>query len=142
MANAASNEAASCSDLERRNATERYAAALARQNGTPYHVDAAQRGWLRVFRGTPESRSIVCFVGSSSGGVYEGKTATRYGKRVGNIFMLADVLAGPVVQEPTGVRIVWRGLAAPRPPENAHGARGYGGTPSDPDSIDVEGSSS
>jgi hypothetical protein len=37
------------------------------------------------------------------------------------------------------VRIRWRGLieAAPRPPENAHGASQRGGTVSDPNSIDV-----
>lgn len=39
--------------------------------------------------------------------------------------------------EPVGSTVRWRGLAAPLPPENACGARGIGGTPSDPDSIDL-----
>lgn len=34
-------------------------------------------------------------------------------------------------------RTVWRGLAPAGPPDNAHGATGHGGTPSDPDSIDI-----
>lgn len=34
-------------------------------------------------------------------------------------------------------RITWRGLAPQGPPANAQGAIGHGGTPSDPDSIEL-----
>jgi hypothetical protein len=84
-----SPESRSDGDRERLAAAERYAAGLARQNGVPYHVDVTMRGWLRVFQGTTESRSVVCFVGSTSGGVYSAKTVTKYGHRIGNVFAFA-----------------------------------------------------
>lgn len=77
-------------DQDRLAAAQRYAAALARQNAKPYFVDTAMRGWLRVFQGSPESCSVVCFIGSSSGGVYAAITPTKYGGRIGNVFAFAD----------------------------------------------------
>lgn len=81
-------------DADRLAAAQQWADGLARQNGKPYHVDTAMRGWLRVFCGTTESRSIVAFVGSTSGGVYAAKTATKYGKRLGNVFQYAADFGG------------------------------------------------